>query len=74
MAALALRVTITTACGASISALPATPDLETIVLDDFVEIAVGQTRYVPPLYSYIFMGDEGRTINLTITMSIRNTN
>ena len=61
-----------TACQAGIPSPPTAPELEAVELDDTVEIAAGQTLYVP-VYSYIFMVDGGRTINLTTTLSIRNT-
>jgi hypothetical protein len=60
------------ACDSGISSPPMAPDLEPVTLDDTVNIATGQLLYVP-VYSYIFMVNEGRTINLTTTLSIRNT-
>lgn len=60
------------ACTSTVSAPPTTPDLKPVILDDTVPIAIGQTLYVPA-YSHIYMIDEGRTINLTATLSIRNT-
>ncbi|MHC1728774.1 MAG: DUF3124 domain-containing protein [Syntrophobacteraceae bacterium] len=35
------------------------------------KLSSGQTVYVP-VYSHIYHGDRGRTLNLTITLSIRN--
>lgn len=70
---LLLGMIFATACDASSgSAPPVTPDLEPVVLDDTIAIATGQTLYVP-IYSYIFMVEGSRTINLTNTLSIRNT-
>ncbi|RZM79419.1 DUF3124 domain-containing protein [Leptolyngbya iicbica] len=70
---LGLGILMSTACESSVPAsLPPAPELQPVVLDDTVEIAVGQTLYVP-VYSYIFMVNEERTINLTTTLSIRNT-
>ena len=68
-----LGVLVSTACESSVPASPPpTPDLRPVALDRTVEIAAGQTLYVP-VYSYIFMVNEERTINLTTTLSIRNT-
>jgi hypothetical protein len=63
---------VSSACESGVSSLPTVPDLAVVELDDTVEIATGQLLYVP-VYSYIFMVTEGRTINLTTTLSIRNT-
>lgn len=60
------------ACEPTVSSPPVAPTLEPVTLDDTVPIASGQTIYVP-VYSHIYMVQEGRTINLTTTLSIRNT-
>ncbi len=60
------------ACEPTVSSPPAVPTLDPFTLDDTVTIASGQTLYVP-VYSHIYMVQEGRTINLTTTLSIRNT-
>lgn len=59
------------ACTASPSAAPTPPPLKTATLDD-TQIVMGQTVYVP-VYSHINMVEQGRTMNLTVTLSIRNT-
>ncbi|MBW4553214.1 MAG: DUF3124 domain-containing protein [Aphanocapsa sp. GSE-SYN-MK-11-07L] len=50
---------------------PAEP-LKAVSLDNTVKLVAGQTVYVP-IYSHIFMTDQNRTMNLTATLSIRNT-
>lgn len=68
-----LALTVLTACAPVSSPPPAeVPELQTVVLDDTIAIATGQTVYVP-VYSYIHMVEQGRTINLTATLSVRNT-
>jgi hypothetical protein len=37
-----------------------------------VRMSEGQTVYVPA-YSHVYYGDQGRTLNLTVTLNIRNT-
>jgi len=49
----------------------ATP-LKTVTLDNTVKIVTGQTIYVP-VYSEIPMWEQRRTMELTATLSIRNT-
>jgi hypothetical protein len=46
-------------------------DSEIIVIQD-LDITTGQTIYVPA-YSEIYYADKERTINLSITLSVRNT-
>jgi hypothetical protein len=43
-----------------------------VTLDDQIKIVKGQTIYVPA-YSYVFFENSNRTLNLTITLSIHNT-
>ncbi len=50
---------------------PAEP-LKVVSLDNSVKTVAGQTVYVP-IYSHIFMSDQNRTMNLTATLSVRNT-
>lgn len=50
----------------------APPELKAITLDSSVAIVAGQTVYVP-IYSHIYMMEKDRSINLTGTLSIRNT-
>lgn len=55
------------------SAPPApAPPLKTVALDSTVKIATGQTVYVP-VYSQIYTVEQRRTIELTTTLSLRNT-
>ncbi|NJL44652.1 MAG: DUF3124 domain-containing protein [Leptolyngbyaceae cyanobacterium SM2_3_12] len=54
------------------SQVPAAPELKAITLDDSMAIVAGQTVYVP-IYSHIYMVEKNRSINLTGTLSIRNT-
>jgi len=72
VAALLLSATVSSACESGVSSPPMAPDLTVVELDETLEIATGQLLYVP-VYAYIFMVSEGRTINLTTTLSIRNT-
>jgi hypothetical protein len=53
---------------------PRAPDvqLKTVTLDNTVKIIAGQTVYVP-VYSHIYTVEQNRTIDLTATLSIRNT-
>jgi len=69
---LLLWAIIAAACEPTVSSPPTAPTLEPISLDDTVTIASGQTLYVP-VYSHIYMVQAGRTINLTTTLSVRNT-
>jgi hypothetical protein len=46
--------------------------LKTITLDSTVKLAAGQTVYVP-IYSQIYTVEQRRTIDLTATLSLRNT-
>lgn len=45
---------------------------KTITLDETITVVVGQTVYVP-VYSYIYMFSGERVLNLTATLSVRNT-
>ncbi len=51
---------------------PAPPPLKTVTLDSTVKIAAGQTVYVPA-YSQIYTVEQRRSIDLTTTLSLRNT-
>ncbi len=46
--------------------------LETVTLDGKAKFVAGQTVYVP-IYSHIYTWEPSRTMNLTATLSIRNT-
>jgi hypothetical protein len=72
LGAVVLAALASTACSPTVSAPPTAPVLDPVTLDDSVVIAIGQVLYVP-IYSHITMVEEGRTINLTSTLSIRNT-
>lgn len=51
---------------------PPLPSLNIATLDAKMKPTVGQTVYVP-IYSYIYMWDRNRRMDLTATLSIRNT-
>lgn len=51
--------------------LPPTPQLKTVAVDN-AKIVEGQTIYVP-IYSHIYMVEAGRRMDLTATLSVRNT-
>ncbi|MCU0526032.1 MAG: DUF3124 domain-containing protein [Elainella sp. Prado103] len=51
---------------------PAATPLKPVVLNETVQIIEGQTLYVP-VYSQIYTWAQDRTIDLTTTLSIRNT-
>ncbi|MBD2089829.1 DUF3124 domain-containing protein [Microcoleus sp. FACHB-1515] len=65
-------VILLTAC--TTSEPPADPiaDLKPITLDSTVKIVAGQTVYVP-IYSHIYTWERSRTMDLTATLSVRNT-
>jgi len=67
IAALALP----TGCTPSQSLPKSSAPLEEVILDTS-KIVAGQTIYVP-VYPHIYTVDETRSINLTVTLSIRNT-
>jgi hypothetical protein len=46
--------------------------LKAVTLDNTVTIIAGQKVYVP-IYSHIYTWEQSRTINLTVTLSVRNT-
>lgn len=64
--------TLLTACTPSNPASEPVTPLKTVTLDNTVRVIAGQTVYVP-IYSSIFMWDQKRTIDLTATLSVRNT-
>lgn len=61
-----------TACTLSNPPPEPTAQLKTVSLDHTVQIIAGQTVYVP-VYSHIYVWQQNRTINLTATLSVRNT-
>ncbi len=61
-----------TACTPSEKPLEPAPQLKAVTLDNTVKIIAGQTVYVP-IYSHIYTSEQSRTINLTATLSVRNT-
>lgn len=66
-----LLVMLLTACTLSKTpAEPATP-LKVVTLDNTVKIVAGQTVYVP-VYSHIYAWEQNLTVNLTATLSVRN--
>jgi len=50
---------------------PPSPQLKTVAVDN-AKIVEGQTVYVP-IYSHIYMVEAGRRMDLTATLSVRNT-
>lgn len=50
---------------------PPTPQLKTVTVDNS-RVVEGQTVYVP-IYSHIYMVEPGRRMDLTATLSVRNT-
>lgn len=60
------------ACSASPSPPPVTTELKTVTIDESLSLVAGATIYVP-VYSYIYMMSQGQTMDLTATLSIRNT-
>lgn len=68
----AIAVLLLTACTPSNPSAAPVPKLNTVTLDKSVKIVAGQTVYVP-IYSHIYMVEQSRTMNLTATLSVRNT-
>jgi hypothetical protein len=64
-------VILLTACTASETPLRS-PQLKAVTLNDTAKIIAGETIYVP-VYSSIYAWEQRRTINLTATLSVRNT-
>ena len=60
-----------TSCEAETSP-PPLPILKPVTLDSIKQFKDGQIVYVP-IYSYIYMWDRNRRMDLTATLSIRNT-
>ncbi|WAL60027.1 DUF3124 domain-containing protein [Thermocoleostomius sinensis] len=60
-----------TACASPPPPAPTTP-LKTVSLDSTDQLVAGQTVYVP-IYSQIYMWQQSQTIDLTATLSVRNT-
>lgn len=61
-----------TACAPSQPAQAPATQLKPVTLDNTVKIITGQTVYVP-IYSHIYTVEQNRTMNLTATLSVRNT-
>lgn len=61
-------------CSCTPSETPKEPvsQLKTVTLDDTVKIIAGKTVYVP-VYSHIYIWQRNQTMDLTATLSIRNT-
>ncbi len=62
---------LTTSCSQTAAPPPVVP-LKQISLDASTKLVAGQTVYVP-IYSHIYMWDQNRRMDLTATLSIRNT-
>lgn len=74
---LAARVTVlftllTVACAPSKPPVDPVASLQPVTLDSTVRLPAGQTVYVP-VYSHIYTWERSRTIDLTATLSVRNT-
>lgn len=67
-----LLAVLLTACTSSETPAKLAPPLKAVALDSTVKIVAGQTVYVP-IYSHIYTWERSRTINLTATLSVRNT-
>lgn len=67
-----IMVVSLTACTSSQSSQAPAAQLKTVTLDNTVKIVAGQTVYVP-VYSNIYTVEKNRTIDLTATLSVRNT-
>lgn len=61
-----------TGCTAPEKPIEPATQLKTVTLDNRVKIIGGQTVYVP-IYSHIYIWERGRTMELTSTLSVRNT-
>ncbi|MFB2895227.1 DUF3124 domain-containing protein [Aerosakkonemataceae cyanobacterium BLCC-F50] len=61
-----------TACTAPEKPIEPVTQLKAVTLDNRVKIIGGQTVYVP-IYSHIYIWERGRTMELTSTLSVRNT-
>lgn len=73
LCALCLGLLLITGCSIDQSSPPVPPaPLKTVALDNTVNIVAGQTVYVP-VYSHIYTVEQRRTIDLTATLSVRNT-
>jgi hypothetical protein len=69
---LALVPLMMAACTSTQSAPPEPPALQPVTLDETIPLVAGHTVYVP-VYSHIYMIGQEQTINLTATLSVRNT-
>lgn len=67
-----LLVILLAACTSFKTPAEAGAPLKSVTLDNIVEIVAGQTVYVP-IYSQIPVWDQTRVVNLTATLSVRNT-
>lgn len=61
-----------TACTTPEKPIEPITQLKAVTLDNRVKIIGGQTVYVP-IYSHIYIWERGRTMELTSTLSVRNT-
>lgn len=66
-----VAIVLLTACTPSETPIKS-PQLKAVTLDNTVKIIAGQTIYVP-VYSSIYAWEQKRTIHLTATLSVRNT-
>ncbi len=68
----ALPLLLLTACATPEAPADQPSPLKAIALDSSVAIVTGQTVYVP-IYSHIYIWERSRTLDLTATLSVRNT-
>ena len=61
-----------TACTTPEKPIEPTTQLKAVTLDNTVKIMGGQTVYVP-VYSHIYIWERSRTMELTTTLNVRNT-
>ena len=66
-----LWLLLLTGCTDTATAPEPAPSLQAIALDT-VKVVAGQTIYVP-IYSHIYTWERNRAMNLTATLSVRNT-
>jgi hypothetical protein len=69
---LVIAVVFLTGCTSSQAPSPPVAKTKTVILNNTIKIIMGQTVYVP-IYSHIYMRDQNQMMDLTATLSVRNT-